>query len=99
VTGRVTEVNRGRANIELGEGIHGQCSLVENEAKQETRSGPVDLSAFSSMLASKWKGAGNSPVANEGPARPEPLRPGQIRTFRIVKLDAEKKKVLLELAN
>jgi hypothetical protein len=54
----------------------------------------VDLSSLSSMLQSKWKGGGQS-----GAAVPrEAPRSGQIRSFKIVKLDAAGKRIDLELA-
>src|SRR6202034_3195332 len=56
VTGRVADVNRGRATIELGEGVQGVCTLTEKEQKPEQKAGPVDVSALSSMLATRWKG-------------------------------------------
>jgi small subunit ribosomal protein S1 len=99
VTGRVAEVNRGRATVELGEGVHGQCTLAAEERKQEQKSGPVDVSALSSMLKSKWKGgpeSGGQAGADTGPKR-ELLKPGQVRSFKIAKLDGEKKKIELEL--
>ncbi len=101
VTGRVTDVNRGRATIELGEGVHGACTLVEKEQKQDRRSGgPVDVSALSSMLASKWKGGNNAaPGASEAEPKSEGLKPGQIRSFKIARLDTEKKKIELELVS
>jgi small subunit ribosomal protein S1 len=43
-------------------------------------------------LKSRWKG--NSPPPQ---AKPEPLSEGQIRSFKIVKLDAEAKKIEVEL--
>ncbi len=52
-----------------------------------------DLSQLSSMLKARWKG--NAPAPS---AEPEPLAEGQIRTFKIVKLDAEAKKIEVELA-
>jgi small subunit ribosomal protein S1 len=42
------------------------------------------------MLQAKWKGGHGS--------KREPVRSGQIRSFRIVKLDAAAKKIELELA-
>lgn len=99
VTGRVAEVNRNRVTVELGEGVQGHCTLAAQEQKQEQSRGPVDVSALSSMLASKWKGGGAGASAasvDNGPRR-EQLKPGQVRTFRIAKLDAEKKKIELEL--
>ncbi|MGA2712708.1 MAG: 30S ribosomal protein S1 [Bryobacteraceae bacterium] len=96
VSGRVSEVNRGRATIELGEGVQGVCALTEKEQKQEQKSGPVDLSALSSMLATRWKGSDAGPTADTAPKQ-EGLKAGQIRSFKIAKLDAEKKKIDLEL--
>jgi len=100
VTGRVAEVNRNRATVELGEGVQGHCTLAVQEQKEEQNRGPVDVSALSSMLASKWKGAGtgaNAPVDSE-PKRDQ-VKPGQIRSFKIAKLDTEKKKIELELVS
>ncbi len=98
VTGRVAEVNRGRATIELGEGVQGVCTLAEKEQKQEQKSGPVDVSALSSMLATRWKGSDPGPsAAADSASKPEGLRSGQVRSFKIAKLDAEKKKIDLEL--
>jgi small subunit ribosomal protein S1 len=100
VTGRVAEINRNRATVELGEGVQGHCPLaVQEQPKQERKSGPVDVSAFSSMLASKWKGAGTGPSAADTAPGSEQLKPGQIRSFRITKLDAGKKKIDLELVS
>src|SRR5205807_54956 len=51
VGGRVAEMNRGRAVIDLGEGVQGHCRIDSPEARQDTKSGPVvDVSALSSML-------------------------------------------------
>jgi small subunit ribosomal protein S1 len=44
------------------------------------------------MLSAKWKQGASSA------ARTEPARTGQVRTFRIVKIDAASKKIELELA-
>ena len=51
------------------------------------------------MLASKWKGGGAG-AASGGDTAPKRELPktGQVRSFRITKLDAEKKKIELELA-
>jgi small subunit ribosomal protein S1 len=45
------------------------------------------------MLKARWRG--DSPAAA---AKPEPLSPGQIRSFKITKLDPEAKKIEVELA-
>jgi small subunit ribosomal protein S1 len=98
VTGRVTDVSRNRAIIELGEGVQGHCALAVDEKKQEQKAGPVDVSALSSMLASKWKGAGAGSAAAESEPAQEQVKAGQIRSFRITKIDPEKKKIDLEVA-
>jgi small subunit ribosomal protein S1 len=102
VTGRLIEVADGR--VELGEGIVARCrmdaaNLVEGAAEKEVRAEPdsrsskPDLSSLSSMLQARWKGG----AAAAGTAQPEAVRAGQIRKFRIVKLDAAAKKIELEL--
>jgi small subunit ribosomal protein S1 len=45
------------------------------------------------MLKARWKG--NAPAAA---AKPEPLGEGQIRSFKITKLNADAKKIEVELA-
>ncbi len=96
VTGRLMDVSGNRARVELGEGIAGTCKLAsEAPEKAEKAADPkVDLSSLSSMLASKWKGGqgGGSP-------RKEAPRSGQIRSFRIIKLDAAAKRIELEMTS
>jgi small subunit ribosomal protein S1 len=96
VTGRMTEVAGGRARVELGEGIQAVCKLsAETLEKEEKPADPkTDLSSLTSMLEARWKGG----QATGGAPRREPLRAGQIRSFRIVRLDAAGKKIELELA-
>ena len=94
VTGRMTDVSSGRAKVELGEGVHGTCRMSaeapDKEEKQAEAS--ANLSSLTSMLEKKWKGG-----QGEG-SRREAARAGQIRSFRIVKLDPATKKIELELA-
>ncbi|MGA2003429.1 MAG: S1 RNA-binding domain-containing protein [Terriglobales bacterium] len=99
VTGRILDVSGNRARVELGEGIQAQCLIREERgAKQETQPTPAstpakaDLSSLGSMLQARWK---SGAPATE--AKPEGLRAGQIRTFRIAKLDPAAKKIELEL--
>jgi small subunit ribosomal protein S1 len=104
VTGRMIEVAAGRARVELGEGIHSECSFeVEDlsdknkNAKQDVSSSRTeskpDLSSLGSMLRARWKNG-----APAGEAKPEAVHAGQIRKFRIVMLDPGAKKIELELA-
>jgi small subunit ribosomal protein S1 len=95
VSGRVVEQTPEFATIELGEGIRAKCRLATSApaaAKSRSDTG-VDLSSLTSMLSARWKG-GTAPSGSQ----PEPLSVGQIRSFRLVKLDREAQKFELELA-
>ena len=93
VTGRLLDESGGHARVELGEGIVAHCRIAA-PAKEEAAAQPkADLSSLTSMLQARWKGAS----AADAPKR-EPLKTGQIRSFRIAKLDAATKKIELELA-
>jgi len=94
VTGRVIELADGHARVELGEGIHGVCPVLQtrNSASPEAAERKADLSSLSSMLQARWKG--NSPVAKPAP---EPIRSGQIRAFRIARIDPATRTIQLTL--
>ncbi len=110
VTGRVADVARNRATVELGEGVQGICPIAERvEPKQPQKAATaqpsVDISALSSMLTSKWKGGGAGSASPSSPAptseadpKTGALKTGQVRSFQIKKLDAEKKRIELEVA-
>ena len=101
VTGRMMEVSGGSARVELGEGIHANCRMnavaatpaAEKDMRADSPSAKPDLSSLGSMLQARWKGG-----TSGGNAKPEPVRAGQIRNFRIAKLDPAAKKIELELA-
>jgi small subunit ribosomal protein S1 len=95
----VADVSGSRAKVELGEGIQVSCKIAGAEKGQEedTAAGSRgDVGSLSSMLSAKWKGG-----AAGGPRvqKREPARAGQIRSFRIVKLDAGGKRIEVELAS
>jgi len=97
VTGRIVEVAQQRAKVELGEGVFAECQMVAQPAQQAAAAEPAsssDLSSLTAMLSAKWKQG----VSAAKSARPEPPRAGQIRTFRIVRLDQANKKIDVELA-
>ena len=100
VTGRMVDVSGGHAKVELGEGIQATCR-VSSEAAPTTEApqaeSKTDVSSLSSMLKAKWKGGTSGPGPTTVSKR-EPARAGQIRSFRIVKLDAASKKIELEIA-
>jgi small subunit ribosomal protein S1 len=95
VTGRLTEVAGGIARVELGEGVFATCpiSAEAKPAQDAITNAKADVSALGSMLMSRWKGS----VAGTA-AKPEAARAGQIRSFRITRLELEAKKIELELA-
>jgi small subunit ribosomal protein S1 len=98
VSGRVVDDSATHTIVELGEGIRATCiesgtSAPSSVAPPTTTEAKADLSSLSSMLKDRWKGNTKAPAA-----KPDPLGEGQIRTFKIVKLDAEAKKIEVELA-
>jgi small subunit ribosomal protein S1 len=99
VTGRVVEVKGDRVKVELGDGVFGTCKLVSTETQESRGSGntnPVDVSAVTAMLAAKWKG-GQGDSGSKAPEK-DTVKPGQIRTFKISNIDAQQKRIQLELA-
>ena len=114
VSGRVVELTASGAIVELGEGIRATCggagaasqlkppSARASASSTSSSSGSApsplgakpDLSQLSSMLKARWKG--NTPAPS---AAPEPLAEGQIRNFKIVRLEPDSKKIEVELAS
>jgi small subunit ribosomal protein S1 len=99
VSGRVVEVSVSSAKVELGEGIQAACRLTAEKQKQEaavakqSAGGKADLASLGSMLQARWKGGAVAEAA-----QPEEIRAGQVRSFRITKLDRAEKKIEVELA-
>jgi small subunit ribosomal protein S1 len=94
VTGRLMDDSAAQSRVELGEGIHATCkvtkpAVAQPEAPKESK---ADLSSLSSMLQARWKSGSG------GPPKAEPVRAGQVRSFRILKLDRAAKKIEVELA-
>jgi small subunit ribosomal protein S1 len=94
VSGRVVEVSGGGAQVELGEGNRAASKF--SQPKKQDDANPVaartDVSSLSSMLAARWK---SGTVAES--SKPQEIRSGQIRKFRITKLDPASKKIEVEL--
>jgi small subunit ribosomal protein S1 len=99
VTGRIIETFDAVAQVELGEGVLATCPLRGKNAKEESPASATaspakaDLSSLSSMLQARWKGG-----AGSAPSKPAAARTGEIRSFRITKLDAAAKKIEVEEA-
>ena len=92
VSGRVVS----EQSAELGEGVFAQIRPKASIANTANSSGiantaPADLSSLSSLLQSRWKGQDKS-----APKSDEALSPGQIRRFKIIKLDLAAKKLEVE---
>jgi small subunit ribosomal protein S1 len=98
VSGRVVEETAdGTGTVELGEGIMGRCkasaAMVAITQADSTSSQRADLSSLTSLLQARWKGNAPAPASS-----PEPLRAGQVRSFKILKLDAQTKQIEVEPA-
>ncbi|MGA9072134.1 MAG: 30S ribosomal protein S1, partial [Terracidiphilus sp.] len=99
VSGRVIEQSPSLIHVELGDGIRATCRALKTptaptEAPATAAPGAkLDLSSLSSQLKSRWKG--NTPAAQ---TKREHLSEGQIRSFKITKLNPEAKQIEVELA-
>jgi small subunit ribosomal protein S1 len=97
VTGRVADVRGAKSMIvELGEGVQASCVAPSNkEQPAAEQSGPSssDIGTLTSMLSAKWK-QGNVPNAG---GKKESVRSGEIRSFRIIKLDKATKRIEVEV--
>jgi len=110
VSGRVFEQSPTLTHVELGDGIRATCCTTFETAIPSVKPGvqielPLrptpeskpdskpDLSSLSSMLKSRWKGDTPAPKS-----KPDPLMQGQIRNFKITRLDPDTKKIEVELA-
>ena len=95
VTGRVIDT-AGQVRVELGEGIQAICRQQKSTsaASPDQASGKADMSSLGAMLQARWKGASTTGAA----AKADPLSAGQVRSFRITKLDGEKKSIEVEAA-
>ncbi len=95
VTGRMMNDSGDEARVELGEGIQASCRVSSGGAGKNAEAksaAPADLASLSSMLKERWK-TGSAPSS-----KAEPPRAGQVRSFRITKLDHANKRIELELA-
>jgi small subunit ribosomal protein S1 len=91
VSGRVVDVSGKRLKVELGEGVTAFAPVPEQRKEAAVGAQKADLSSLTSMLAQKWKSGGGAAESSEG------VRTGQIRSFKIVQIDGEKKRIDIEL--
>lgn len=98
VSGRVVEIAGDSAVIELGEGIRAACrvpataSAAQSAPAASSAFAKADLSSLTSMLQARWKGA-----ASADSGQPEPLAEGQVRSFKLAKLNRDSKKIELDI--
>jgi small subunit ribosomal protein S1 len=96
VSGRLLDISGDNARVELGQGIQAVCHTKAPSAISgggaSVPAAKADLSSLGNMLQARWKGA------TKAESKPEPLAAGQIRQFRVTKLDPATKKIELELA-
>lgn len=94
VTGRIVRVKKGQAVVELGEGVKGLCAIEESAAPDKQAAGSADssVSSLGAMLQAAWKSG------DKGTGVGEPLAAGQVRSFKVAKLDPSQKSIELTLA-
>ncbi|MBA3973700.1 MAG: 30S ribosomal protein S1 [Candidatus Solibacter sp.] len=92
LSGRVVEVHGAAAKIEISEGVHARCKLKDESPAKQQAAAETDVTGLAAMLASRWK---SGPAPSSGK---DSIRPNQIRSFKIVALDAEARKIDVELA-
>ena len=69
------------------------CEKKEEAKPAEASAGSADLGSLAAMLKGRWKeGKGGDPAPKVAT-----IKPGTIRTCKIVSLDAEHKKITVEL--
>ena len=95
LTGRVTELDGEDAKIELAEGVFGTCRIAQQTSAQQSKlaEAGADLSSLTAMLQARWKGGSQA-----GAPDAEAMRSGQVRSFRITRLDNAAKVVELAVA-
>lgn len=98
LTGRITDVRGLVLKVEVSEGVLAECRLEEPKkeepAVQAAAASNVDVGSLAGMLKARWKegkGGDDAPKASA-------FKAGMIRSFRIASLDAEARKITLELA-
>ena len=100
VTARILDIKQGVARVELGEGIHASCHLPAFTAPEpvaEKAPAGVDLSSLTSMLQAKWKGKSDARSDAKISANTPPSA-GQVRSFKLIRLDAAAKQIEVSLA-
>jgi small subunit ribosomal protein S1 len=98
VTGRVVERSQNQYRVELGEGVLATCRITEAKSSRESgkesqSEAKADLSSLTAMLQARWKSG-----ATTDETKPDAVHTGQIRDFRIARLEAASKTIELTFA-
>jgi small subunit ribosomal protein S1 len=102
LTARVADVRSNLVKVEVAEGVLAECRLAEDKKEAAPSSGgsksssgaSVDVGTLTAMLTAKWKEGKGGEAA---PKAANTVKIGQVRSFRIISLDAAAKKIGLEL--
>jgi small subunit ribosomal protein S1 len=93
MSGRIVSVDAAMAKVELAEGVTGIYRFPKPEPAAAPAADPnapkADVTSLTAMLAARWKQGGGESKTAEGPK----LRPGEVRTFKISKLEPGRKTV------
>ena len=97
VSGRIVDVAKGAARVELGEGLTVTCQLPKPQKPAEAApvAAEANVSALSAMLSARWKQGAATSTGDAGDAP----RTGQVRNFRISALDPASKRIEIDLAS
>lgn len=97
ISGLITDVRGNNLKIEVSEGVLAECKLEEQKKEEAkpaaTAAGAADVGSLAAMLKGRWKeGKGGDPAPKAAT-----IKPGMVRSVRIVTLDAEHKKIVVEI--
>jgi small subunit ribosomal protein S1 len=95
VTGRVVDIVKSSAKVELGDGLMASCVLPKQSKEEAAAPAATDVSSLSAMLSAKWKQGKSGAATSDN----EPVRPGEVRSFRITAMDVAAKRITVELAS
>ena len=97
ISGLLTDMRGNNLKFEVAEGVLAECKLAEakkEEAKPAAEAaGAADVGSLAALLKGRWKeGKGGDPTPKQ-----TTLKPGMLRTLKIVTLDVEHKRIVVEL--
>jgi small subunit ribosomal protein S1 len=97
ISGLLTDMRGNNLKFEVAEGVLAECKLAEPK-KEEAKSvaeaaGASDVGSLAALLKGRWKeGKGGDPTP-----KASTLKPGMVRSLKIVSLDAEHKRITVEM--